>query len=194
MHRWIETYHVVLKWCSLGLHARPRHHCLVHLWECSRAVDAQRFLSTCEATPGTHGSRSAHNDTHWWVWPSLSLPRLGRMLLKLILTTKPSSPGNPANKTHVQTWGLVRSMQRFVMVDENSNLLMQLTGCRLVLQREILIPTKLLHHTLGQVVLDHIVEDHWSIGSPQHLLSLNMWGHVQPHTSALSYGSHWTCN
>ena len=31
----------------------------------------------------------------------------------------------------------------------------------------------------GEVVLDHIVEDHRYIGSPQHLLSLNIWGHVQ---------------
>ena len=44
---------------------------------------------------------------------------------------------------------------------------------------EILIPTKLLHHSLGQVVLDHIVEDHRYIGSPQYLFSLNTWGHVQ---------------
>jgi hypothetical protein len=57
---------------------------------------------------------------------------------------------------------------------------MQLTGCRVVLKGEILIPSKLLHHSLEQVMLYNIVEDHWCIGSPQHLLSLDMWGHVQP--------------
>jgi hypothetical protein len=142
-HSWIETYHVVLKWCSLGLHARPCHIIIQVLIVAALFIYGNaRELWMHRDSCGPEKPHQVLTVVAWYtVTPIGGFDPLSRfpgldvslMLLKPVLTAKPSSLGNPANKTHVQTWGLVRSMQWFVMVHENSNLLMQLMGCRLVL-------------------------------------------------------------
>jgi hypothetical protein len=142
-HSWIETYHVVLKWCSLGLHARPCHIIIRVLIVAALFIygNARELWIHRDSCGPVKPRQVLKVVARYIVTPIGGFDPLSRflgldvslMLLKLVLTAKPSSLGNPANKTHVQTWGLVRSMQWFVMVHENSNLLMQLMGCRLVL-------------------------------------------------------------